>query len=140
MCDCAFLGPWTGAALLVQLRRIRRIAAAPALTVASKKSFCNFLFARGLCEVCLQRMLLLYPLRTCFFNESHKIVQVFINIIEKYKTTVMGDYRQEKEKNEKKRRYTRLDWNINTRNSTTQLSRGTPHFNSYPIGLGHQLG
>ena len=62
-------------------------------------------------------------------------MRVSIDIVEEYKTTVLGHYRQEKERNEKKR-YTQLDWDVNM--SATRLSRGTPHLNSHRVGLGHQ--
>ena len=65
-------------------------------------------------------------------------MRVSIDIAEEYKTTVLRDHRQEKEKKQKK--YTRLDWDVNTGNSTTRLSRGIPHLNSHPVGLGHNTG
>jgi len=75
-----------------------------------------------------------------FLNEPHRIVRVSIDIAEKYKTTVLGDQRQEKKKrNEKKTHLVGLErQHEELRNST--LPR-TPHHNSdRPVGLGHQYG
>ena len=46
-----------------------------------------------------------YVFILCFFlNEPHKIVRVSIDIAEEYKTTVLGDHRQEKKKTKNKKK------------------------------------
>ena len=55
-----------------------------------------------------------------FLNEPHRIVRVSIDIAEKYKTTVLGDHRQEKKKrNEKK---DSPSWIGTSTRGTTQLN------------------
>ena len=58
-----------------------------------------------------------------FFERPAQDSACFIDIAEKYKATALECHNQEKRKRKQKIELTRLDWDINPKNSTTQLTR-----------------